>query len=171
MKKFGLIAVALVVAGAAFASSLCVPWFIDSDQSGLGLPPNKSATEGIVYLHNNLTATLNCQIEYLTNGGLSLGPEAPFNTFAIPPRATMAFRPGCNDASGPGNTLGQEPVIGSLVPDRPYISSIENGMKKNGSIVINWVGGSGDCQGIYLQTQNVDGTRLLQYGTLLPPGV
>jgi hypothetical protein len=177
MKKLALIAVVVLVgAGVAYASSLSVPWFVDKDSVvNVGVPPTVKGTEGIVYLHNNQGNVVTLSIRYFSQEGADLGPNAPNNTFTINPKATLAFRPVANDPATTATPQGQEPPSGALVPNRPMSTAIpgQDG-KINGSLVVTWVGGAGDVQGIYVQVQNVDGGttgRILQWGTLLPPGV
>ncbi len=174
MKKLFVIAV-LVGAGIAYASSLSVPWFVDQTGTNQGLPPATATIIGLCFVHNNDTADKTCSITYYTQDGARLGPDAPNNTFVIPALSTMAFRPVAADrVDATTNPGGMETPTGVLVPDRPMISSIPGGTKKNGSLVINWVGGSGDVQGLYVQSQNIDGGptgRIAHFGTLLPPGV
>ena len=172
MKKLIALAV-LVVAGVAFASSLSVPWFVDQPDTNVGCPPTDAATTvGLVYLHNNQTGTITCQIAYFTQDGYPLGPDAPANTFTIPTASTMAFRPVADDMYDATHPFGQESSVSKLVPNRPKISTIPGGAKSNGSLVVTWVGLSTDVQGIYVQSQNVSGVngRIAHWGTLLPPG-
>jgi len=175
MKKMIVVAV-LIAAGVAFASSLSVPWFVDTGSNGAGFPPtNGTGVQGIVYLHNNLTSDMTCAIAYYSGTGMSLGPAAPDNTFTIPANSTVAFRPVADDPSTVGG--GQESAVALAVPNRPILGTDVgdgSGAKKNGSLVVAWVGGAGDVQGLIVESTNVDGSpsgRLLQYGTLLPPGV
>jgi hypothetical protein len=172
MKKLIALAV-LVAAGVAFASSLSVPWFVDQTATNTGLPPvDQAVTLGLVYLHNNQTGTVTCQIAYYTQDGYPLGPEAPNNTFTITTSSTMAFRPVASDLYDANHLFGQEGPSGALVPNRPKTASIPGGNKNNGSLVVTWVGKPTDVQGIYVQSQNVSGPngRIAHWGTLLPPG-
>ena len=172
MKK--LLAIGLVVmlgAGVAFASSLSVPWFVDKDTTNCGFPPSVATTVGIIYLHNNVPGITTCSIEYYTQDGVSLGPASPHNTFTINALSTIAFRPVAHDGDMPAG--GQEAPSGLAVPDRPMSSTIPGGTKFNGSLVVTWVGVPTDVQGIYCNSQNVQGGptgQLAHWGTLLPPG-
>jgi len=177
MKKTIIVAI-LIAGGVAFASSLSVPWFVDNGAVNAGFPPTAGGVQGIVYLHNNQPGAITCAIEYFTSDGISLGPDGPDNTFTIAASSTIAFRPVADD---PNTTLtpgGQEnPDTGNLVPDRPMVGidviPSGTGLKKNGALVVRWVGASTDVQGILVESTNVDNSasgRLLQYGTLLPPG-
>jgi hypothetical protein len=176
MKKLVLIAALVMVGvGFAYASSLSVPWFIDAKAcTNAGLPPVTKGVIGLIYLHNNATTDTTCTVQYYTENGDAMGPDDPFNTFVIIPNATIAFRPVADDPASAGK--GQESSSGQAVPNRPVTSALGglSGLKGNGSAVISWLGGSGTVQGIYVQTQNVDGGstgRVFQWGTLLPPGV
>jgi hypothetical protein len=176
MKKLMIIATLVMVGvGFAYASSLSVPWFVDTRLvTNAGLPPDVKGVIGLVYLHNNDAAPTTCSVTYYTEDGAAMGPDAPANTFVIAPNATLAFRPVASDPNSAGR--GQESALALLVPNRPITSATGGlaGLKGNGSAVIAWMGGSGTIQGIYTQTQNVDGGatgRILQFGTLLPPGV
>jgi len=177
MKKMMVVAI-LILGGVAFASSLSVPWFVDNAPANTFYPPRAGGIQGIVYLHNNQTSDLTCSIEYFTSSGFTMGPAAPENTFVIKASATLAFRPVANDPVGTATPGGQENVsAGWLVPNKPTVGTDVipdgTGTKTNGSCVVRWMGVSTDVQGIMVQTFNIDNSasgRLLQYGTLLPPG-
>ncbi len=174
MKKLMVIALAVAVGGIAFASSLSVPWFIDLGPVANKLPPLNDGSVGLVYLHNNLSEQVTCSIEYFTAAGNSVGPAAPNNTFVIAPKASIGFRPVASDPnSAPG---GQENVdAGWLVPDRPLDTTIPgNDGKGNGSLVVTWLGGPNDVQGVYTYQQTITRSgepRMISFGHLLPPGV
>jgi len=176
MKKTLVVIVAMVMGGVAFASSLSVPWFVDTGPAANKLPPATTGVTGLVYLHNNKTEPITCSIRYFTQGGNDIGPEAPNNTFVIAPQASLAFRPVAYDPDTVGG--GQEATdAGLLVPDRPMDTSIpgNNPAKKNGSLVVTWLGAATDVQGVYTQSQYVvqaDSAvgKLTGYGHLLPPG-
>lgn len=169
MKKVYMLGMVLVMAACfAYAASLSVPWYVDNAAVPGKVPPVSGGVLGLVYLHNNLDEAIVCEIAYYSEVGVFLGPEAPDpTTFSIPALSTVAFRPYASDPISGG---GQESDVAMAVPNRPT----DDG-RKNGSIVVSWTtGGANDVQGIVLQTQNVDGTttgRLMQWGTLLPPGV
>ena len=182
MKKLIVVTLMLSIAGIAFASSVAIPWFVDSNKTATGIPANVKATVGIVYLKNNTDDVVICSIAYFTAAGLPIGPPAPGNTFTIEPKASLAFRPVVSDPSTiPG---GQENVAaGWLVPDRPPFGNSSllplvpgNDDKKNGSAVIEWLGGPGDVQGIFVTTQSAlqaDSTalKIVSWAHLLPPGL
>ena len=174
MKKVLVVLMALTLgAGFAFASSLSVPWFVDTGPAANKLPPATAGVTALVYLHNNLASEITCSIAYFTATGVPIGPAAPNNTFVIAANASLAFRPVASDpASAAG---GQEnPDSGWLVPDRPMGTAGGNDDKKNGSLVVEWLGGAGDVQGVYLQEQlpgTAASTNWVVYGHLLPPGV
>ena len=173
MKKLLVVTLALAVGGVAFASSLSVPWFIDLGPTANRLPPVNDGAVGLVYLHNNLATQITCSIEYFTASGNSVGPAAPNNTFVISPKASIGFRPVASDPNTA--TGGQENAeAGWLVPDRPSGTEGGNDNKKNGSLVVTWLGGENDVQGVYMSATNktLGGeNRLVGYGHLLPPGI
>ncbi|HUW62753.1 MAG TPA: hypothetical protein VMZ06_17230 [Candidatus Bathyarchaeia archaeon] len=179
MKKVYMLGMLVMLAACfAFAASLSVPWFVDTAAPPTKVPPVAKGMIGLIYLHNNLDEDVTCDILYYSQVGHFLGPVAPAaTTFSIPALSTVAFRPVAYDpitAEG-----GQESAVALLVPDRPTAApdAYQAGDEmKNGSIVIEWTtGGANDVQGILVQTQTVDTTgaasRLMQWGTLLPPGV
>ena len=182
MKKLIVVTLLLSIAGIAFASSLAIPWFVDkADAVATKVPPNEKATLGFIYLKNTTNSELECSIEYFTAAGTRIGPPSPRNTFTIDPLASIAFRP-C--ASDPSTVVGgQENVdAGWLVPDRPPFGNSSdivmpgNDDKINGSAVIEWLGGPGDVQGMFLTLQSAvqDDTtlmKLVSWAHLLPPGV
>jgi hypothetical protein len=176
MKKLVIIAALVMVGvGFAYASSLSVPWFVDSKTvTSAGLPPTLKGVIGLIYLHNNSADPTTCAITYYSENGDAMGPDASANTFTIIGNATISFRPVATDPnSAPG---GQESAASLLVPNRPLTTAIggASGNKGNGSAVISWLGSSGIVQGIYVQCQNVDGGatgRVIEFGTLLPPGI
>ena len=174
MKKALVVMVALTVGGLAFASSLSVPWFVDTGPAANKFPPITDGVTGIVYLHNNKTSVITCSIRYFTAAGVDIGPEAPDNTFVVGPQASIAFRPVASDPSTvPG---GQENTAsGWLVPDRPMGTAGGNDNKKNGSLAVTWLGEGTDVQGIYVMNQYVKQPdsgigKLVSYAFLLPPG-
>ena len=180
MKKTSVVMVALLVAaGLAYASSISVPWFVDVPGApNLGYsPPDTFQT--LIYLNNTTEDILECEIEYFNAGGDSLGPDWPFNTFAINPKASVAFRPSTVDP-GPGVTVttltgetvvgqprGQESAAGAMVPIRPQTDAAEGIFTGNGSATISWTGAAGDLQGMVL-TATPGG--VLSYAHLLPSG-
>jgi hypothetical protein len=192
MKKLVVLTV-MVLAGVAFASSLNVPWFIDTwgtnvgtghaNYQSLGYPPMSTpatglAIMGLVYLHNNKSEPVTCAIEYYTRDGEKLEIEGN-NTFSIAANATIAFRPSAvNDTWSPSTPGGQEAETGAAVPDRPKQALSEDPMSNmwlncNGAIVVRWVGVPTDVQGNYRELTCVDGggtSRLLAFATLLPAG-
>jgi len=162
---------------AAYASSVKVPWFIDTAAVGAGVPGSSAGVTGIVTLASNRTDTLVCAISYYNAGGDLLGPFAPDNTFTISPLSSLAFRPCVDDpGTAPG---GQEGAQGVAVPNRPRspdTSTVIPGTtvidkKKNGSIVIQWVGGDADVQGQVAYFQTAGTGQTMSYAHLLPPGV
>ncbi len=153
MKK--LLVVALIVAlgvSAGYASSLKVPWWVDLAPVGAGYPPSSDfqgvGYMGLVYLGSNVDSDLVCSITYYSETGEEL-PRLDGdggNTFVIPAKSTVAFRPGTEDpttdtinALDPSNAAydpdfaavytkhssittganGQESKVGVLIPDIP----------------------------------------------------
>ena len=183
MKKLIIVTLLLSIAGIAFASSLAIPWFVDTRKTGTGMPPSIATTVGLIYLKNTTDEVVTCNIEYFTQTGTAIGPPSPGNTFTINPKASIAFRPVASDPSTLTPQGGQEDVLsGWLVPDRPPwgnstgIIMPGNDDKINGSARIEWMGGPGDVQGIFLWTQSAvqDDTtvkKIVSWAHLLPPGV
>ena len=170
MKKLAITACAAVLsAGVAFASSLSVPWFVDSAPVANKVPGLAAGVTGIVTLKNNTPDTMTLQISYFAANGTALGPDAPNNTFTIVGNSSAAFRPNKVD---PGTTAGgQEGAQGVLIPDRPTTDG-----RDNGAAVVTWTGGPSDIQGMvtYFQT-TIDPARgdynTISYAYLLPPGI
>ncbi len=163
MKKVSLcVAIALVIgAGAAFASSLAVPWFVDNSPAAAGYPPS-SGTTALIYLKSNVEDDVVCDIVYYAADGTKLEfAEGVSNTFVVPAQSTVAFRPVAFD---PYTTAGgqEDPSTGALVPDRPR--TVNTG--KNGSLTVSYQGGPQDIQGMMIQV----GGGGLSYAHLLPPG-
>ena len=181
MKKVLLVAL-MLGAGVAFASSLCVPWFVDNALPATGVPPATGAggVMTLVYLHNNLTTDMTCTICYYTASGVNIGPAAPGNTFVVPAGSSVAFRPVRFDPDSVAN--GQETAVAMVIPDRPLGTTGGNDNKKNGSLAIGWVGAATDLQCMVtlmtvknhpLDMTNPTGPQgriAMQYGHLLPPG-
>lgn len=178
MKKLIVVTLMLSMAGIAVASSLALPWFVDSNKTATGIPPTVKGVVGVVYLKNNLETVQTCSITYYTQTGLDIGPASPDNTFVIQPKASLAFRPVAYDPDTVSG--GQEsPTAGLLVPDRPPHGNSSllpavpgNDDKVNGSAVIAWLGGDSDVQGIYVSTQSaaVGAEKIVAWAHLLPPG-
>lgn len=182
MKKIIVLTI-LVVASVAFAKSLTVPWFVDNAGPAVKFPPT-AGTSALIYLHNNEANDLLCTIGYITQAGVSIGPDAPDNTFVIPALATLAFRPATNDPATVAG--GMEAPAAILIPDRPMGTANGNDNNTNGSLFVSWVVGteplqgksSGSVQGMLTQAQAI-GARAASgqpaayglWGTLLPPGV
>ena len=126
-------------------SALNVLWYVDTAGTGVRLPPRDNGTTSLVYLHNTTSETRTCLIEYYTQDGISIGPLAD-RTFTIAPDSSLAFRPVADDpASVPG---GQEADQGCAVPNRPMGTDNGNDNKRNGSIVVRWVGAANDVDGV-----------------------
>ena len=182
MKKLVVLTV-MVLAGVAFASSLNVPWFVDTydtnaavhQYTNMGYPPVVSSTlglgiMGLVYLHNNKAVPITCAIEYYTKDGDPLAIEGS-NTFSIAANATIAFRPGADDTALEDG--GQEAATGAAVPNRPKEAGLNMWQNANGAIVVKWEGTPTDVQGNYREmtcSWQSNGLNLLGFATLLPPG-
>ena len=172
MKKFLMIALMIAVGVSfAFASSLKVPWFVDSAAPASGNPPAAKVL-GLVTLTSNSDEVVVAEINYFNAGGTNVGfvsrnPDNSSNTFTIAALSSVAFRPVQID---PGTEGGQEGPQGVLIADR----NTSDG-KFNGSCVIKWVGGSGLVQGqvVYVKTSgNTNGQQeVVSYAHLLPTGV
>ncbi|MCF6284319.1 MAG: hypothetical protein L3K26_03925 [Candidatus Hydrogenedentes bacterium] len=192
MKKLGILAATLCVGTTvAFASTLNIPWFVDNAPIANKIPGVAKGVTGIVTLKSNRDIDLTCEIFYFTQSGISIGPGGnlsiadPNNTFTLPARASLAFRPSVLDPdTAPG---GQESPAGVLVPDRPAtgIGNLPDGSpgsgandgKQNGSITIRWTGAPEDVQGTFAYYQTFipasGDTRFqttMSYAHLLPPG-
>lgn len=195
MKKLGILAAAVCVGTTvAFASTLSIPWFVDNAPVGNKIPGVAKGVTGIVTLKSNVDTDLVCEIFYFTQSGVSIGPGGntsiadPNNTFTLPARASLAFRPSVFDPdTSPG---GQESPAGVLVPDRPSVGigdlpdgtpedpGNSNDGKMNGSITIRHGGGPQDVQGTFAYYQTFipasGDTRFqttMSYAHLLPPGL
>ena len=177
MRKVGLFSMVLVLgAGAAFAGSIVVPWFVDNAPAANNIPGVVDGISSAIFLKSNVTESRLCRIAYYNQEGLFLGPtEEEGNSFTIPPNAAVGFRPVAYDPSPEvpdiGQPGGQESELGLSVPDRP----VGPQGKKNGSCTITWDGLSTDISGAYKQYH----TQLLPNSTqritmslshLLPPG-
>ena len=170
MKKFLMITLMIAVGVSfAFASSLKVPWFVDSALPATGNPPSAKVL-GLITLTSNAEEVVVAEIKYYNAGGTEVGYDtsrSDSNTFTIAALSSVAFRPVQID---PGTEGGQEGPQGVLIPDR----NTSDG-KFNGSCVIKWVGGSGLVQGqvVYVKTSgNTNGQQeVVSYAHLLPTGV
>jgi hypothetical protein len=139
MKKLSLFALMVIFGtSVAMAASLAIPWFVDNAPVKNSIPGTTPGVTGVITLKSNSTDTVVCTIEYYSQEGWFLGPQAPNNTFAIAPLSSLAFRPVQADpdptvtTDGGGNFVampagqtntanagGQEGLQGVLVPDRP----------------------------------------------------
>lgn len=175
MKKLTVVAIMALVGSVAFASTLSVPWFVDNAPVNVGIPSSADGTTGIVTLHNNLSTNVTCAIAYYTQNGASIGPSpAAGNTFVIPALSSVAFRPYQDDPSAAETPYGQESEVARAIPNRPRGTENGNDNKKNGSLVISWVGHPQAVQGTCCLYGRVtqDGTKLISnYSHLLPPGL
>ena len=134
------------IAKADTDNSLNVPWYVDTAGTAVRIPPRDGGATTLVYLHNNRTEPITCEIEYYTQEGVFIGPMgAVEKQFIIPANASVAFRPVADD---PASVVGgQEAPAGQAIPNRPLGTANGNDNKKNGSIVIRWTGAPSDVQG------------------------
>ncbi len=149
MKKIAILsAVMLVGTGIAFASSLTVPFFLDSGVAVSGSLTPSSGSSTFIALKNNTEGEIEVFVTYTRNDGSDVTPDA--NSFTLLANQTLGFRPFVDDtgAEGPG----------AVVPNAEF---------NRGSAKFEWVGGEPtDIQG-----------RLAEYQTngsfsyLLPPGI
>ena len=176
MKKLGFVAVMLMVGvTVAFASSVSVPWFIDTTPPQTAMNPDNNQWSGFVYLKNNSSEDTLCWISYNQQDGRFIGPyieKGEQTTFVIPANSTMLFRPGVSD---PIDQLrGQEGLdTGMLVPNRPRdtVADPLNDGKGNGSLTIRFEGGPTTVQGELHQIFKPNGAaQLVMSQYLLPPG-
>lgn len=174
MKKVGIVvAIAMIGATIAVASSLAVPWFADGAPKAAGFPPTQElgGTTTLIYLKNNdLAEDIVCEITYFSADGDDLGPAYPDNTFIIPAGASVAFRPAVVDpspASGHPDAApgGQESAVGAEIPIRPQ----DVDPRTNGSAIVQWTGGPADVQGMVV-TAGFGKGGAMSYAHLLPPG-
>jgi hypothetical protein len=175
MKKLTVVAIMALVGSVAFASTLSVPWFVDNASPNTGVPSTADGTCGIVTLHNNLSTNITCAIAYYTQNGASIGPSpAAGNTFVVPALSSVAFRPYMDDPSAAETPLGQESEVARAIPNRPRGTENGNDNKKNGSLVISWVGNAQAVQGTCALYGKVtqEGQKFVNtFGHLLPPGM
>ena len=174
MKKVLVIAL-MLGAGLAYASSIGVPWFVDTAGTGVH-PPKTSKAEGFIYLHNNHSEALEVTVAYYTAVGNYIGPDYD-NTFIIQPNASLGYRPVATDWL-------YESEEARKIPNRPRMtyppSNTLNDTKKNGSCVFTWFGDASYMSGAYWLCQigatvvnSTDATEAysyIGYGHLLPAG-
>ena len=166
MKKASvLVAMLMVGACVAYASSIAVPWFIDDPTTvAPGYPPSTSVMT-LIYLNNTTADTIEFEILYFNDSGVELGPYYPNNTFTIPPKASVGFRPCAIDPT-PGTTGtyvdyngveipftgavgGQESLTAAVIPNRPQgVPEDLSTWTGNGSATISWTGDPSDVQGM-----------------------
>ena len=156
------------VAPSETGNSVAVPWYIDIAGVAQRLPAEDGKVTTLVYLHNNQSNALLGFIEYYTQDGVYVGPDA--NAFTIPADASVAFRPVADD---PASVMGgQEADVGLAIPNRPLGTEGGNDNKKNGSIVIRWFGDSTDIQGQALTYHNkAENGGPYSFSALLPQGI
>ncbi len=191
MKKTSMVLI-MLVGSIAFASSLSIPWYVDTAPVGTNLPPEESGGLALIYLKSTVDRVLTCEIAYYNSAGQKVGPFAPaVNTFTIQPMSALGFRPVADDpAAGltspwghTGTNKGQEGIQAMKVPNRPFSpdtsTAIPNSggiidVRKNGSITISWTGPEAaptDIQGSMMSWNYNKATGVLvSFSHLLPPG-
>ena len=155
IRKVGtLTLVAFLGAGAAFAGSLFVPWFLDNGSTGtLGIPTVPGTASAFITITNTTASPITCTIFYHLPTGEDVTPAS--NTFTLQAYSAVSFRPAVDD-SGAGGTEGPASI---LVPN------MASGNK--GSARMTWSGGTAkDIQGRVAQI--LSGGHALAY--LLPEG-
>ena len=172
MKKLGILVAAFALSVSVYASSLAIPWFVDTAPAANGVPGKAAGVTGIIVLKSNRTDTITASIDYFASDGTEMGPFGAAATFQISPLSSVSFRPVADDPSSVAG--GQESPAGQAVPNRPLGAS-GPAAKKNGSATVSWNGGNADIQGLvtYFQTASdpsTGATVTFSYGSLLPPG-
>lgn len=155
MKKVML--VTLLMGGLAFAASLNVPFFLDTNTVDTYPPPAGTAltaVNGFIGLHNNTGSPIVITVTYRRANGVDITPAA--NTFSLSADTSVSWTPVTNLPSTEG--------VGAGVPNASGTSIYA------GSATISWSGNVDDIQGRYVQVENFSGAGLAGFGHLLPPG-
>lgn len=161
MKRYAFIASVMVLgAGMALASSLNVPFFLDTAPSDGNFPPSPDGNGNTTFatfvaLHNNTSDDILVEVDYFDAGqDGSVDHQTPTNnTFSLPANATWGFRPVGDDAA---TEVGN---AGFNIPNMP-------GGETAGSATLSWAGGPAAIQGRAFQIDSAGNT----FGFLLPPG-
>lgn len=153
MKKVTLI-LGIVFAGAAFAASLHVPFFVDTAGTTWadGRPsqnPVGGGAAAFIGIKNNTGSSILCTVTYRTPSGADATPTP--NTFLLPANTGLSWRPYATDDI-------QEPS-----------SPVPNATTPVGAATITWTGNATDIQGRYMQINSLIGGAAGMY--LLPPGL
>jgi len=103
-------------------------------------------TASLVYLHNNRSEDVSCEIEYYTQNGVWVGRLTRAQK-CLPSGEFVAGIPAGGGRSGVGaGRSGSRSGPGS--PNRPMGTDNGNDDKKNGAIVVRWTGSPYDLQGV-----------------------
>jgi hypothetical protein len=133
MKKASLVALSVMIAGIAFANTLYVPFFTDSETATLLADGTKRSTRTFISLKNVSTVTQTIWLQYVDPNGNSVTPAA--NTFALPAGAQVSWRP----------TLATYNLSGEGTAGTPSGQSIPNMVSgSNGSATIFFQGAGDD---------------------------
>ena len=157
MKKV-LVAMALL-GSVAFAASLGVPWFLDTNDTDSYPPPAQDMFNGsntYITLKNTTGSPITLTISYWRANGTSVTPAA--NTFVLPANTAISFTPASN--------LTQSEGVGAAVPN----ADESGGKVYGGSATISWSGSAGDIIGRVYQIDNLTGSGLLSAAYTLPEG-
>lgn len=185
MKKVLLAAVLFGLAvGVAYAGSISIPWFVDkADALNSYDPPNTPGhLKTVVFLHNNGASDLECTIEYFkADGSPRVFASGVSNTFLIPARATIAFRPAADDPGYPAGTYpgGLEQAAGRAVPNCSVPSTTgtaDAGNIYTGSAVVTYPGLGNLVSGMVRMSQKPptasgNSGASIMWGSALPAGI
>ena len=148
MKKMAIMALVLtmgfMVGVEANAATVGIPWFVDTAGTGVRIPATDGGVTTLVYLNSSAAVDTTCMITYYSQDGVDIGPLTN-NTFVIPAKSTVAFRPVADDPASV--TGGQESEVARLVPNRPLGTAGGNDNKKNGSASVQYDDANGKITG------------------------
>jgi len=133
MKKAGLIALSVMIAGIAFANTLYVPFFTDSETAALLANNTARSTKTFVSLKNVSAVTQTIWLDYRDPTNANVSPAA--NTFLLPAGAQVSWRPVLGTYVGSG-----EGTLGS--PSGVSIPNMTSGT--NGSLTVAFSGAGDD---------------------------
>ncbi len=163
MKKLTIIAMVMVIgAGAAFAATLNVPFFLDNEDANGFFPPRFS-TKFFIGLKNTSAGPLTITVSYQDSTGADKTGIIGNTTFSLAAGESVSFRPGVSDPGVDSSTAGpgQKDIVRML--------SVANGgpPSRAGAAVFEWTGGTNDIQGRGVQ---IDCCGAGAFAFLLPPG-
>jgi len=107
--------------------SITIPYFVDTAPAASSLRP-ASGIESLVYVENHSAVSMTVAVTYIDTAQNDRTPAA--NTFEVPAKSVVAFRPTVYDPATPELPAGQENAAGALVPD------MTPGEIKAGSLVL-----------------------------------